>query len=120
MEINNNSEVRQALLTKILNQSSETASTVSQENSDTNVSADATLNTNDKVNVGLSKYISSELSASDILSEREQKLAKLKELYDKGEYKGAEAKELAKSFVEDINDEIALARNKVFFGDDEI
>ncbi len=122
MEINNNnSSVRQALVAKILNGSTSTTS----ETSEATKANDTTTNegkttSSDKVSIGLSQYINSELLSSNITAEREEKVAKLKELYEKGEYKTPEAKELAKSFVQDINDEIALARNKVFFGDDEI
>ena len=73
----------------------------------------------EKINIGLSQYINNNISKETLALERQEKVAKLKELYEKGEYKGPEAKELAKSLVEGINDEIVLARNTILFDDEE-
>ena len=69
----------------------------------------------EKINIGLSQYINNNISKETLALERQEKVARLKELYERGEYKGAEARELAKSFIEGINDEITMARNTILF-----
>ena len=104
--------IRQELLSKILGNKE-------VENNSTKNSNSALKQADEKINIGLSQYINNNISKETLALERQERVAKLKELYERGEYKGPEAKELAKSLVEGINDEIVLARNTILFDDEE-
>ena len=104
--------IRQELLSKILGNKE-------NENNSTKNSNGALKQADEKINIGLSQYINNNISKETLALERQEKVARLKELYERGEYKGPEAKELAKSLVEGINDEIVLARNTILFDDEE-
>lgn len=116
----NDAVIRQELLSKILNNKSQETNTVTYDESEAaNYANNASKASNDSVNIGLSQYINTSLSQETLAAERQEKIAKLKELYEKGEYQGAEAKELAKSLVEGINEEIDIARNSILFTDED-
>ncbi|MGI6681055.1 MAG: hypothetical protein ACOX3T_06220 [Bdellovibrionota bacterium] len=123
MKINpNDIAIRQELLSKILNKDkSEESSAVQYKESDASkvYANDEKRVLADKVNISLAQYISDNISKEAILSEREAKVAKLKELYNKGEYRSVETRELAQSFVDGIEEEISIARNTIFFDEDE-
>lgn len=123
MKVNSNDAIiRQEILNKILNKSKEASANMVTyaEGSNDASNESAQKASNDKVNISLSQYINSNLSAEAISAERQEKIARLKELYSKGEYKGAEAKELARSLVEGINEEIIMARNSILFDDEDL
>ncbi len=118
MQINKlNDAIKQAILSQNANTSS--TSLVSKKEDEENQNAISnSISSEDNINIGLSKYINETLSKEAILSDREAKVQKLKELYEKGEYKGPEAKELARSFVEGIQEEVRDAANFFLLEDD--
>ncbi len=115
------SKLNDAIKHAILSQNTTTASANLESRKESEENQNAISNATsgqDNVNIGLSKYINETLSKEAILSEREAKIQKLKELYEKGEYKGPEAKELARSFVEGIQEEVRQAANFFMLEDD--
>ena len=120
MKVNSKDAViRQELLSKILNNKTNDNIVSYSENKSISNANNLSNQANDNVNIGLSQYINNNISEETLSLERQEKIARLKELFDKGEYKGPEARELAKSFVEGINDEITIARNTILFDDEE-
>ena len=68
--------IRQELLSKILGNKE-------VENNSTKNSNSALKQADEKINIGLSQYINNNISKETIALERQEKVAKLKELYEK-------------------------------------